>query len=64
MQLNIDKTIDSLTLSSMKSNYPEFVSDRGYDAANVAMGNVYGDVWLTHQHEVWQWFDDEGSSHE
>ena len=50
--------MDTLTLSSMKANYPEFVESKGYEGANLAMETVYGDAWIAHRNDIWQWFDE------
>ncbi len=58
MRLNPERIMDTLTLSSMKANYPEFVESKGYEGANLAMETVYGDAWIAHRNDIWQWFDE------
>ena len=54
-----DSMIDSLTVSSMKANYIDFVTAYGSTIASEKMENVYKDSWTKYQTDIWQWFDDE-----
>lgn len=58
----MDNLIDSLIVSSMKHNYVEFVEARGYDRANVAMHNLFGEAWLNNRERIWQWYDTDKST--
>ena len=59
--MNISKQeceiLSSLTLSSIKHNYPEFVQEFGYDGANRGMEKLFGNIWLKYRELVWQWYD-------
>jgi len=54
--------ISSLTLSSIKHNYVEFVEEYGYELANEKLSGLFGDIWDTHKEEVWQWYDTDRKS--
>ena len=51
--------VSVLMLSSMKANYPELVEERGFDGADIAMANLYGDHWDSCKEVIWQWYDKE-----
>ena len=49
--------IDSLIVISMRHNYSDFVKLYGYDSANEKLQRLFGDAWLAHKEDVWQWYD-------
>ena len=51
--------VSALMASSMKANYPELVEERGFDSADTAMANLYGDHWDSCKEVIWQWYDKE-----
>lgn len=59
--MNITKTenkiINSLTLSCIKHNYPEFVREFGYEDADKRMESLFGTAWNDCKELVWQWHD-------
>lgn len=56
MSFNPD-ILDTLTVANMKHNYPQFVDYYGYDRADERMEACYGDAWVKHRENIWQWFD-------
>lgn len=52
---------DMLTLSCIKHNYEEFVTEYGHDEANVRLARLFGTAWENCKERVWQWYDSECS---
>ncbi len=55
----MNNLVDSLVLSSMKTNFVRFIEIYGYDEADRKMASLFGDAYKWKQHELWQWFDHE-----
>jgi hypothetical protein len=54
-----DEVIDQLTISSMQSNYCDWVVEGGTKHADAAISRLFPTAWEKHKEYIWQWFDDE-----
>jgi len=54
---NETKILNSLTMSCIKHNYPEFVKEFGYKSADERLERLFGQSWLQCRELVWQWYD-------
>jgi hypothetical protein len=53
--------VDELSLSCMKYNYPDFVSEYGHEEADRRMKMLFMSAWDRNKEKIWQWFDAERS---
>ncbi len=54
---NETKILNSLNMSCIKHNYPEFVKEFGYKSADERLERLFGQSWLQCRELVWQWYD-------